>query len=444
MLRVWTVLLLALALLVAAPLPAVSYASAGEMTADNGGANGAVRGEAIGSKPGSAQLVLHNEHEFWTTIDLPTLSGVTLQPGAPELGGPYAALGVIPPKDTASWQAKWNPRQTVQVYAVTTPYIAHTKAGPLAAGLTFLTIIAELVPGYDKAKQAVGAAPNLLNAYTLARQYMGDDLDRLVTIEGLTSGRFGEALWAGLRAPQKVEVLRQALELFGVTVSTATLKQLLTTISIIKMSQIAFDLAWTLGTQTSTGGVVFSSLGTGGAVTSTTTRRPPASSKLTTTLSTVSPAVRPTAISSVPKQTSVDTATVIRRQTVAVPAASPWTDSGVDVAAGDHLYIKGSGVIQVAGSDPGKEPNGRTVGNPPQLCTAASGFNEPGLECHALLARIGQQHAFAVLAAVSQTVTTSGRLYLGVNDDDFSDNSGSWRADVKVCRGGSLQHCVSE
>jgi hypothetical protein len=430
------------AALLCAVLPAVAYADDGRLVVDNAGNNGAVTGRVERSEPGSALIEIHNSHEFWTTIDLRGGTGVTLRPGPLPRGGPYAALGVLAPGESATWEATWNPRQAAQVSVLTTPYLLQTTAGGLAAALTVLTVVADVVTAGVPAAGRVGAgAEALRQAAALVGQLLGNDLATLVSVEGLTSGKLGQALFELLGDAQQVEVLREALGLFGVTASTAALTRLRDWLPAVSLLRRTLDLGWALLSGTSSGGVLFASAGTAALLPAT---APPTTVRPTTVPPTTA---RPTAA---PPGTATPTTAppgahpVTVRRTVTVGAAQPWTDSGVDVAAGDHLYIEGSGVIRIAGSDPGKETNGRTVGAaPPGYDAAPHGFTAPGVQRYGMVARIGGGAPFDVLASVSQTSTGSGRLSIGVNDDTFGDNAGAWQAAVKVCRGGTLDSCVT-
>lgn len=120
---------------------------------------------------------------------------------------------------------------------------------------------------------------------------------------------------------------------------------------------------------------------------------------------------------------------------VSVPANQAWTDTGIDLALGSNVTITASGTIRIAGSDPGKTPAGAPE------CSAPSDFLAPGLPCWSLIGRIGNGTPFYVGAATGFSVTTSGRLFLGVNDNFFPDNSGSWAATVSIASepaGGSI------
>jgi hypothetical protein len=132
--------LLAIALVLASSLSPAAADEDGLLTVDASGGNGAVRGTVVDSQPGAAGVVVFNDKPYWTTIDLQTL-GVDLQPGPLVDGGPFAALGIIPPKGQVAWSARWNPRQPASIFVRTTPYIGQTDAGLLAAGLTVISIV---------------------------------------------------------------------------------------------------------------------------------------------------------------------------------------------------------------------------------------------------------------------------------------------------------------
>lgn len=114
-----------------------------------------------------------------------------------------------------------------------------------------------------------------------------------------------------------------------------------------------------------------------------------------------------------------------------VPATHQWTGTGIALHAGDRLGITASGEIHVSPSS-AVGP----AGNP--RCTPAvndradsAQFPGPGLPCWSLIARIGSGAPFEVGTATRITAA-SGELYLGVNDDDLSANSGRWAAAITV------------
>ncbi len=122
---------------------------------------------------------------------------------------------------------------------------------------------------------------------------------------------------------------------------------------------------------------------------------------------------------------------------VSVPASQPWTDTGIDIPAGSLVQITGSGRIRIAGSDPGKYPDGRTFDYEQPGTECGAGWVLQNAACWSLIGRIGAAGAgFPVGLSTSFTATTGGKLYLGVNDNVFGDNSGAWSAAVSFARPG--------
>jgi eukaryotic-like serine/threonine-protein kinase len=114
---------------------------------------------------------------------------------------------------------------------------------------------------------------------------------------------------------------------------------------------------------------------------------------------------------------------------LAVPGTQQWTNTNVTLVAGDTLGITASGQVDIGPANPVGPAGDRS-------CTPArdhpgSTFPAPNLPCWSLIARIGNGTPFEVRTSTLVT-TASGRLYLGVNDDSFSGNSGSWTVNIKV------------
>lgn len=120
--------------------------------------------------------------------------------------------------------------------------------------------------------------------------------------------------------------------------------------------------------------------------------------------------------------------TSVAARDVNVPGTAPWTDTGIDVAAGQQLTITASGTVihDLAGND-GCDPAGEPG-------TAGHGANVIGCPDHAsLIARIGDAGPpFLVGRTYSAPASASGRLFLGVNDSDLGNNGGSYDAAVAV------------
>ena len=114
-----------------------------------------------------------------------------------------------------------------------------------------------------------------------------------------------------------------------------------------------------------------------------------------------------------------------------VPGTQQWTDTKVAVSSGDLLGITAKGQVYIDPSYP-QGPDGDPSCTPAvNYSSAAASFPAPDLACWSLVGRIGSGPPFEVGSAVTVTAT-SGELYLGVNDGDFSDNSGSWAVRIKI------------
>ena len=113
----------------------------------------------------------------------------------------------------------------------------------------------------------------------------------------------------------------------------------------------------------------------------------------------------------------------------AVPGAQEWTNTNVTVAAGDTLGITAAGRVYI---DPAYPVGPAGVQSClPERDHAGGPFPALTLPCWSLIARIGNGAPFEVGTSTLVT-TSSGPLYLGVNDDNFADNSGSWTVNIKL------------
>jgi hypothetical protein len=127
---------------------------------------------------------------------------------------------------------------------------------------------------------------------------------------------------------------------------------------------------------------------------------------------------------------SEDAAVATSGQLVRVDPGQRWTDTGVNVRAGEAVTIAADGSIVMSTTDPNDlaTPAGSRSGR------RADGSPLPLAPAGALIARIG--NAAPVLVGDRDVLRTpvSGRLYLGVNDDHLPDNSGEYRATITVQR----------
>jgi Ca2+-binding EF-hand superfamily protein len=116
-------------------------------------------------------------------------------------------------------------------------------------------------------------------------------------------------------------------------------------------------------------------------------------------------------------------------QYVRVNSQQRWTDTGLDVRAGDTITFDASGTIQMSDNaedvaTPAGSRTGRTAPDAPILNQLAG----------ALLARIGGYGSIFVGDRRSIVAPVSGRLYLGVNDDHLPDNRGEFAVNVGIQR----------
>jgi hypothetical protein len=114
----------------------------------------------------------------------------------------------------------------------------------------------------------------------------------------------------------------------------------------------------------------------------------------------------------------------MRERNVVVSPNEAWNDTGINVRAGQEIYFETTG--QVTWS-----PNRRVDA----AGTRNSGSNParplPDRAGGALIGRIGERDIFLIGLDVGPfRVRGNGRLYLGVNDDMLTDNTGAYRVIV--------------
>jgi hypothetical protein len=115
----------------------------------------------------------------------------------------------------------------------------------------------------------------------------------------------------------------------------------------------------------------------------------------------------------------------MRERTVNVAANVPWSDTGIDVRSGQTVYFNANGEVRW-GRDRRDGPEGennspRNPGRPMP--------NRPGA---ALIGRVGDSNDPFFIGGDNGgiRVRSSGRLYLGINDEVLTDNSGAFRVTV--------------
>lgn len=116
-------------------------------------------------------------------------------------------------------------------------------------------------------------------------------------------------------------------------------------------------------------------------------------------------------------------------RTIQVPANQLWTDTGITVLRGESLQFQSSGDIMISPTQ-SSGLGGAPVSAGGPLPVAGAG---PG----ALIARVGNGAPFLLSNNPSPVpMPAAGRLMLGINDTDHSDNSGAFTVSISRLGGG--------
>ena len=108
---------------------------------------------------------------------------------------------------------------------------------------------------------------------------------------------------------------------------------------------------------------------------------------------------------------------------VRVDGNQRWVDTGIDVKRGDRLNLSSSGQVIVT---PG------STATPAGARIRSANYPVPTLGVGGLIAKVGDAAPFAVGAGSHQiTMPEDGRLQLGINDDEFGDNDGSFSVTIR-------------
>lgn len=124
--------------------------------------------------------------------------------------------------------------------------------------------------------------------------------------------------------------------------------------------------------------------------------------------------------------------------TVRVDAQQQWVDTGLTVKQGDEITFRASGQIQVA---PGEASTPDGIGVKPAAPPSRinrGGYPAPTIGAGALLGRVGNSSPFGIgMQTQPLPMPASGRLMLGVNDNNLSDNSGAFTVVVSGSASGA-------
>lgn len=109
-------------------------------------------------------------------------------------------------------------------------------------------------------------------------------------------------------------------------------------------------------------------------------------------------------------------------RTIIVPATRQWTPTNVVVHQGDRLLFATTGEIRWT-----PNPNDRAQAAGSLDLKKTPGAPMPGAPAGAIIGRIDGGRPFGIGDQTAIVVPASGLLYLGVNDDTVSDNSGQFQ-----------------
>jgi len=110
--------------------------------------------------------------------------------------------------------------------------------------------------------------------------------------------------------------------------------------------------------------------------------------------------------------------------TIRVNANQAWTDTGISVNAGDKVAFQASGEITY-GRSPGQ------TATPDGGADRRAQYPVPSVPVGALIGRVGNSAPFGI-GTQSQPLPmpASGRLFLGINDNELADNGGFYTVTV--------------
>ena len=113
---------------------------------------------------------------------------------------------------------------------------------------------------------------------------------------------------------------------------------------------------------------------------------------------------------------------------VTVSAQQPWTPTGITVRKGQTLTFNTTGEVQLSADANDKaSPAGSNTGRYAQRSAL------PKALAGALIGRIGTRgQAFGIGNQTSIVAPETGQLFLGVNDDSFADNQGSFQVTIST------------
>ena len=116
-------------------------------------------------------------------------------------------------------------------------------------------------------------------------------------------------------------------------------------------------------------------------------------------------------------------------KTLSITLTQPLTDTGLQVVQGQLITISASGMMNwFTGSC-----DNECISTPAGSSCPYTGFYAQGLPCWSLIGQIGDGAPFIVGSSLRNfSAPNSGELYLGVNDNNYPDNTGNWTAMITL------------
>lgn len=108
-----------------------------------------------------------------------------------------------------------------------------------------------------------------------------------------------------------------------------------------------------------------------------------------------------------------------------VSANRAWTPTGITVQQGQVITFSSSGQVQLSADPNDSSP---VTGRPEHRISARGSL--PTVPGGALIGRIGNGKPFGIGDQTTITAPATGPLYLGINDDVFTDNQGEFVVNV--------------
>ena len=111
---------------------------------------------------------------------------------------------------------------------------------------------------------------------------------------------------------------------------------------------------------------------------------------------------------------------------ITVQATQPWTSTGITVRRGQTITFQTTGEVQLSG-----DANDIATPDGSKSARYAANAQMKQVLAGALIGRIGNGAPFAIGNQPTIVAPASGVLFLGVNDDGFADNKGSFQVVVR-------------